>query len=86
MRHSDKSYASGRHEFPALIMTFGSKMFPCPKDYSHGVQKAMKEKMASLGGLFQLPIRTILLFEIWPLGLCLVVESATESGIFLLLL
>lgn len=67
MRHLDKNVASGRHEFPALIMTFGSKMFSYPKDYSHGVQKAVK-KMTSLGGLFQLPIRTTLLFETWPLG------------------
>lgn len=68
MRHLDKNVASGRHEFLALIITFGSKVFPHPKDYSRAVQKAIKE-MTSLGGLFQLPIRTTLLFETWPFGL-----------------
>ena len=68
MSHLDKTCASESHGCPALIMVLEQNMLPHSTDDAHGIQKAMKEKVTSLGVLFQLPSTTPLV-DSWPLGL-----------------
>lgn len=68
MSHLEKTCASERHGCPALIMVLDHNMLPHSTDNAHGTQKDMKEKVTSLGVLFQLPITTPLV-DAGPLGL-----------------